>query len=127
MCPMKKIGVIGCWLFAFLSCSERSAVNFQLLGTWRIENPSGQAFVRFQNQGKVVFYANRFRLEHDSLQEYGQWTYKTPQPQSLKDTIRIKITTKKGAMELKFLMESPDRLKQFKQKGSVYYNRMNED
>ncbi|MDB4267673.1 hypothetical protein N9855_01930 [Flavobacteriaceae bacterium] len=59
------------------SCSNSSSAFKEfIVGDWQIENPTLQSFIRFNNQGKVTFYFNRFSYEKDSLAEYGKWRLK---------------------------------------------------
>lgn len=117
------------WLFLFVGlfiCCVTSVNHFDevLIGSWRIENPSGQSFVRFKKNGDVFFYFDRYRFEKDSLVEKGEWQLEQPIPKTIKDTLKIKLTTQKGIHALNFVIESQNRLKNIGHKTNVFYGRM---
>lgn len=117
------------WLFLFVGlfiCCVTSVNHFEkvLIGSWRIENPSGQSFVRFKKNGDVFFYFDRYRFEKDSLVEKGGWQMEQPIAKTIKDTLKIKLTTQKGIHALNFVIESQNRLKNIGHKTNVFYSRM---
>jgi hypothetical protein len=73
-----RISSVICFLIVMSACVSPKSSQFTnyLVGDWRIENPSMQSFIRFEENGKTTFYLNRYSYKLDSLAEYGDWLLK---------------------------------------------------
>jgi hypothetical protein len=88
------------------SCSNSSSAFKEfIVGDWQIENPTLQSFIRFNNQGKVTFYFNRFSYEKDSLAEYGKWRLKEIKKGVGIDTFLVELEKKPSNTLFKMLID----------------------
>nr|AOE08482.1 hypothetical protein [uncultured bacterium] len=111
----------------FLFCCNGSKVRkFQnrLSGDWKIENPTLQSFIRFDERGNVTYFFNSFSYEKDSLAEYGKWKLKEIHVGYSKDTFEIEILKKPTNTIFKIIFDSTDKIKVMDDLGSTFFTRV---
>ncbi|MDA9365693.1 hypothetical protein N9R00_01940 [Flavobacteriaceae bacterium] len=107
------------------SCSNSSSAFKEfIVGDWQIENPTLQSFIRFNNQGKVTFYFNRFSYEKDSLAEYGKWRLKEIKKGVGIDTFLIELEKKPSNTLFKMLIVNENKLKIIDDLGYTLFTRL---
>jgi len=107
------------------SCSNSSsAFKKFIVGDWQIENPTLQSFIRFNNQGKVTFYFNRFSYEKDSLAEYGKWRLKEIKKGVGIDTFLVELEKKPSNTLFKMLIVNENKLKIIDDLGYTLFTRL---
>jgi len=107
------------------SCSNSSSAFKEfIVGDWQIENPTLQSFIRFNNQGKVTFYFNRFSYEKDSLAEYGKWRLKEIKKGVGIDTFFIELEKKPSNTLFKMLIVNENKLKIIDDLGYTLFTRL---
>jgi hypothetical protein len=88
------------------------------------ENPTLQSFIRFNNQGKVTFYFNRFSYEKDSLAEYGKWRLKEIKKGVGIDTFLVELEKKPSNTLFKMLIVNENKLKIIDDLGYTIFTRL---
>lgn len=107
------------------SCSNSSSAFKEfIVGDWQIENPTLQSFIRFNNQGKVTFYFNRFSYEKDSLAEYGKWRLKEIKKGVSIDTFLVELEKKPSNTLFKMLIVNENKLKIIDDLGYTLFTRL---
>ena len=107
------------------SCSNSSSTFKEfIVGDWQIENPTLQSFIRFNNQGKVTFYFNRFSYEKDSLAEYGKWRLKEIKKGVGIDTFLVELEKKPSNTLFKMLIVNENKLKIIDDLGNTLFTRL---
>ena len=107
------------------SCSNSSSAFKEfIVGDWQIENPTLQSFIRFNNQGKVTFYFNRFSYEKDSLAEYGKWRLKEIKKGVGIDTFLVELEKKPSNTLFKMLIVNENKLKIINDLGYTLFTRL---
>ncbi|MBT3543189.1 hypothetical protein N9866_00020 [Flavobacteriaceae bacterium] len=107
------------------SCSNSSSAFKEfIVGDWQIENPTLQSFIRFNNQGKVTFYFNRFSYEKDSLAEYGKWRLKEIKKGVGIDTFLVELEKKPSNTLFKMLIVNENKLKIIDDLGYTLFTRL---
>lgn len=107
------------------SCSNSSSAFKEfIVGDWQIENPTLQSFIRFNNQGKVTFYFNRFSYEKDSLAEYGKWRLKEIKKGVGIDTFLVELEKKPSNTLFKMLIVNENKLKIIDDSGYTLFTRL---
>jgi len=107
------------------SCSNSSSAFKEfIVGDWQIENPTLQSFIRFNNQGKVTFYFNRFSYEKDSLAEYGKWRLKEIKKGVGIDTFLVELEKKPSNTLFKMLIVNENKLKIIDDLGHTLFTRL---
>jgi hypothetical protein len=107
------------------SCSNSSSAFKEfIVGDWQIENPTLQSFIRFNNQGKVTFYFNRFSYENDSLAEYGKWRLKEIKKGVGIDTFLVELEKKPSNTLFKMLIVNENKLKIIDDLGNTLFTRL---
>ena len=107
------------------SCSNSSSAFKEfIVGDWRIENPTLQSFIRFNNQGKVTFYFNRYSYEKDSLAEYGKWRLKEIKKGVGIDTFLVELEKKPSNTIFKMLIVNENKLKIIDDLGNTLFTRL---
>ena len=107
------------------SCSNSSSAFKEfIVGDWQIENPTLQSFIRFNNQGKVTFYFNRFSYEKDSLAEYGKWRFKEIKKGVGIDTFLVELEKKPSNTLFKMLIVNENKLKIIDDLGNTLFTRL---
>jgi hypothetical protein len=107
------------------SCSNSSSAFKEfIVGDWQIENPTLQSFIRFNNQGKVTFYFNRFSYEKDSLAEYGKWRLKEIKKGVGIDTFLVELEKKPSNTLFKMLIVNENKLKIIDDLGYTIFTRL---
>ncbi|MDB4269871.1 hypothetical protein N9877_02915 [Flavobacteriaceae bacterium] len=107
------------------SCSNSSSAFKEfIVGDWQIENPTLQSFIRFNNQGKVTFYFNRFSYEKDSLAEYGKWRLKEIKKGVGIDTFLVELEKKPSNTLFKMLIVNENKLKIIDDLGNTLFTRL---
>jgi len=107
------------------SCSNSSSAFKEfIVGDWQIENPTLQSFIRFNNQGKVTFYFNRFSYENDSLAEYGKWRLKEIKKGVGIDTFLVELEKKPSNTLFKMLIVNENKLKIIDDLGYTLFTRL---
>lgn len=109
------------------SCVNPKATNFQtqIAGDWQIENATLQSYIRFDKNGKVTYFFNRFSYEKDTLAEYGNWQLKEILPGISKDTFAVEIMKQPQNTLFKFIFDSPDKIKVVDDYGDTFFTRVN--
>ena len=107
------------------SCSNSSSAFKEfIVGDWQIENPTLQSFIRFNNQGKVTFYFNRYSYEKDSLAEYGKWRLKEIKKGVGIDTFLVELEKKPSNTLFKMLIVNENKLKIIDDLGYTLFTRL---
>ena len=107
------------------SCSNSSSAFKEfIVGDWQIENPTLQSFIRFNNQGKVTFYFNRYSYEKDSLAEYGKWRLKEIKKGVGIDTFLVELEKKPSNTIFKMLIVNENKLKIIDDLGNTLFTRL---
>ena len=107
------------------SCSNSSSAFKEfIVGDWQIENPTLQSFIRFNNQGKVTFYFNRYSYEKDSLAEYGKWRLKEIKKGVGIDTFLVELEKKPSNTLFKMLIVNENKLKIIDDLGNTLFTRL---
>tara|TARA_Y100000389_G_C17445428_1_gene511294 strand:- start:724 stop:1098 length:375 start_codon:yes stop_codon:yes gene_type:complete len=107
------------------SCSNSSSAFKEfIVGDWQIENPTLQSFIRFNNQGKVTFYFNRYSYEKDSLAEYGKWRLKEIKKGVGIDTFLVELEKKPSNTIFKMLIVNENKLKIIDDLGNTFFTRL---
>ena len=107
------------------SCSNSSSAFKEfIVGDWQIENPTLQSFIRFNNQGKVTFYFNRFSYDKDSLAEYGKWRLKEIKKGVGIDTFLVELEKKPSNTLFKMLIVNENKLKIIDDLGYTLFTRL---
>jgi hypothetical protein len=107
------------------SCSNSSSAFKEfIVGDWQIENPTLQSFIRFNNQGKVTFYFNRFSYEKDSLAEYGKWRLKEIKKGVGIDTFLVELEKKPSNTIFKMVIVNENKLKVIDDIGYSRFTRL---
>ena len=107
------------------SCSNSSSAFKEfIVGDWQIENPTLQSFIRFNNQGKVTFYFNRYSYEKDSLAEYGKWRLKEIKKGVGIDTFLVELEKKPSNTIFKMLIVNENKLKIIDDLGYTLFTRL---
>lgn len=94
--------------FIHLSCvnsSEKILKNY-LIGTWRIENPTMQSFIKFKKDGRATYFFNRYSLQLDTLSEHGKWEVSFTRKKTLKDTFMLHIIKKNNIVFKAIILDS---------------------
>jgi hypothetical protein len=85
---------------------------------------SSSAFIRFNNQGKVTFYFNRFSYEKDSLAEYGKWRLKEIKKGVGIDTFLVELEKKPSNTIFKMVIVNENKLKVIDDIGYSRFTRL---
>lgn len=122
---MRIISVI-CFLIVMSACVSPKSRQFKnyLVGVWRIENPSMQSFIRFEENGKITFYLNRYSYKLDSLAEYGDWHLKEIKKGAVRDTFVVQIDKKPQQTIFQFIPIDQQRIKVIDERGQTFFTRI---
>ena len=112
--------------FFVCCCNNSKVIKFQnrLSGDWKIENPTLQSFIRFDERGNVTYFFNSFSYEKDSMAEYGKWKLKDIHTGYLKDTFEIEVLKKPANTIFKIIFDSTDKIKVMDDLGSTFFTRV---
>ena len=121
-----RIVSILCFLIFMSACVSSKSRQFTnyLMGDWRIENPSMQSFIRFEENGKTTFYLNRYSYKLDSLAEYGDWRLKEIKKGVAGDTFVIQIDKRPQQTTFQFIPIDQQRIKVIDERGQTFFTRI---
>ena len=113
--------------FTLSSCLNLGSYKFKkyLVGDWRIENPTLQSFVTFEENGRITYYFNRYTYELDSLAEIGQWKIDEIKKGKSIDTFIVTVDKKPQKTTFKMIAFDKDKLKVVDDQGHVFFTRIN--
>ena len=121
-----RISSAVCFLFVILACVSPKSRQFKnyLVGDWRIENPSMQSFIRFEENGKTTYYLNRYSYKLDSLAEYGDWSLKEIKKGVVRDTFVVQIDKRPQKTTFQFIPIDQQRIKVIDDQGQTFFTRI---
>ena len=121
-----RISSVICFLIVMSACVSSKSRQFTnyLVGDWRIENPSMQSFIRFEENGKTTFYLNRYSYKLDSLAEYGDWLLKEIKKGAVRDTFVVQIDKRPQQTTFQFIPIDQQRIKVIDERGQTFFTRI---
>ena len=121
-----RISSVVCFLIVMSACVSSKSRQFKnyLVGDWRIENPSMQSFIRFEENGKTTFYLNRYSYKLDSLAEYGDWRLKEIKKGAVRDTFVVQIDKRPQQTTFQFIPIDQQRIKVIDERGQTFFTRI---
>jgi hypothetical protein len=124
---IQRLSFLGLIVIMY-GCTANKTQQFKnyILGDWRIDTPSAQAFIRFEDKGKTTYFYNRYSYDLDSLAEYGDWKLNRIKKGVETDTFQLVVDRKIGKIVFNFLVVDKNRLKMIDKNGkATYFNRVN--
>jgi hypothetical protein len=121
-----RISSVICFLIVMSACESSKSRQFTnyLVGDWRIENPSMQSFIRFEENGKTTYYLNRYSYKLDSLAEYGDWRLKEIKKGTVRDTFVVQIDKRPQQTTFQFIPIDQQRIKVIDERGQTFFTRI---
>lgn len=112
--------------FLFLKCTYQKSYKFKnyLVGEWRIDNPTLQSFIRFEEDGKTTYYFNRYSYQLDSLAQIGKWSLDEIRKGMKIDTFIVTIDKEPKKTIFQFLPLDKDRIKVIDEGGQTFLTRI---
>ena len=112
--------------FLFLKCTYQKSYKFKnyLVGEWRIDNPTLQSFIRFDEDGKTTYYFNRYSYQLDSLAQIGKWSLDEIRKGMKIDTFIVTIDKQPKKTIFQFLPLDNDRIKVIDEGGQTFFTRI---
>ena len=110
----------------FLKCTYQKSYKFKnyLVGEWRIDNPTLQSFIRFEEDGKTTYYFNRYSYQLDSLAQIGKWSLDEIRKGMKIDTFIVTIDKQPKKTIFQFLPLDNDRIKVIDEGGQTFFTRI---
>ena len=112
--------------FLLLKCTYQKSYKFKnyLVGEWRIDNPTLQSFIRFEEDGKTTYYFNRYSYQLDSLAQIGKWSLDEIRKGMKIDTFIVTIDKQPKKTIFQFLPLDNDRIKVIDEGGQTFFTRI---
>lgn len=109
-----------------LKCTYQKSYKFKnyLVGEWRIDNPTLQSFIRFEEDGKTTYYFNRYSYQLDSLAQIGKWSLDEIRKGMKIDTFIVTIDKEPKKTIFQFLPLDNDRIKVIDEGGQTFFTRI---
>ncbi len=109
--------------FLLLKCNYQKSYKFKnyLVGEWRIDNPTLQSFIRFEENGKTTYYFNRYSYQLDSLAQIGKWSLDEIRKGMKIDTFIVTIDKQPKKTIFQFLPLDNDRIKVIDEGGQTFF------
>lgn len=113
-------------VFCMTGCLNTKSRDFKnyLIGDWRIENPTIQSFIRFEENGKTTYFFNRFSYKLDTLAEYGKWNFIGIRKGQHIDTFILEIDKQPQKTIFKLLAVEKNRLRVIDERGKTFFTRI---
>lgn len=120
-------------IFAFIvtavlltGCRNQKFKKFEdfLIGDWRIENPTLQSFIRFEENGKLTYFMNRYSYQLDSLSQMGKWSLDKIQKGNITDTFTVTIDNQSRKILFHFIAVDENKIKVIDDGGQVFFTRI---
>jgi len=123
---MRFFILLGFIIVIMTSCTNTKSNYFNefIIGDWRIENPTLQSFIRFDEKGTTTYFLNRYSYELDSLAEYGKWNLNEIRAGKAIDTFLVEIIKKPKNTEFKFLILEENRIRVLDDGGETFFTRV---
>ena len=113
-------------LILSVKCTNQKSNKFKsyLVGEWRIDNPTLQSFIRFEENGKTTYYFNRYSYQLDSLAQIGKWNLDEIRKGREIDTFIVTIDKKPKKTVFRFLPLDKNRIKVIDEGGQTFFTRI---
>ena len=113
-------------LILSVKCTNQKSNKFKsyLVGEWRIDNPTLQSFIRFEENGKTTYYFNRYSYQLDSLAQIGKWNLDEIRKGREIDTFIVTIDKQPKKTVFRFLPLDKNRIKVIDERGQTFFTRI---
>ena len=113
-------------LILSVKCTNQKSNKFKsyLVGEWRIDNPTLQSFIRFEENGKTIYYFNRYSYQLDSLAQIGKWNLDEIRKGREIDTFIVTIDKQPKKTVFRFLPLDKNRIKVIDEGGQTFFTRI---
>ena len=113
-------------LILSIRCTNQKSNKFKsyLFGDWRIDNPTLQSFIRFEENGKTTYYFHRYSYQLDSLAQIGKWNLDEIRKGREIDTFIVTIDKQPKKTVFRFLPLDKNRIKVIDEGGQTFFTRI---
>jgi len=113
-------------VISLTGCMNQKSRQFKnyLIGDWRIENPTLQSFIRFEENGKTTYFMNRYSYQLDSLAETGKWSLDEIRKGKYTDTFMVSIDKQPQKTIFQLIAVDQDKIKVFDEQGQTFFTRI---
>ena len=113
-------------LILSVKCTNQKSNKFKsyLVGEWRIDNPTLQSFIRFEENGMTTYYFNRYSYQLDSLAQIGKWNLDEIRKGREIDTFIVTIDKQPRKTVFRFLPLDKNRIKVIDEGGQTFFTRI---
>ncbi len=113
-------------VISLTGCMNQKSRQFKnyLIGDWRIENPTLQSFIRFEENGKTTYFMNRYSYQLDSLAETGKWSLDEIRKGKYTDTFMVSIDKQPQKTIFQLIAVDQDKIKVFDELGQTFFTRI---
>ena len=110
-------------------CMNQKSRQFKnyLIGDWTIENPTLQSFIRFEENGKTIYFMNRYSYQLDSLAQIGKWSLDEIRKGKYTDTFMVSIDKQPQKTIFQLIAIDHDKIKVIDEQGQTYFTRIQEN
>jgi hypothetical protein len=107
-------------------CMNKKSRQFKdyLIGDWRIENPTLQSVIRFEESGKTTYFMNRYSYQLDSLAQIGKWSLDEIRKGKYTDTFIVSIDKQPQKTIFQFIAIDQDKIKVIDEQGKTFFTRI---
>jgi len=107
-------------------CMNQKSRQFKnyIIGDWRIENPTLQSFIRFEESGKTTYFMNRYSSQLDSLAQIGKWSLDEIRKGRYTDTLIVSIDIQPQKTLFQFIAMDQDKIKVIDDQGQTFFTRI---
>lgn len=107
-------------------CMNQKSRQFKnyLIGDWRIENPTLQSVIRFEESGKTTYFMNQYSYQLDSLAEIGKWSLDEIRKGKYTDTFIVSIDKQPQKTIFQFIAIDQDKIKVIDEQGQTFFTRI---
>ncbi|OUV06150.1 MAG: hypothetical protein CBC39_00495 [Cellvibrionales bacterium TMED79] len=107
-------------------CMNQKSRQFKnyLIGDWTIENPTLQSFIRFEENGKTIYFMNRYSYQLDSLAQIGKWSLDEIRKGKYTDTFMVSIDKQPQKTIFQLIAIDHDKIKVIDEQGQTYFTRI---
>lgn len=107
-------------------CMNQKSRQFKnyLIGDWRIENPTLQSVIRFEESGKTTYFMNQYSYQLDSLAQIGKWSLDEIRKGKYTDTFIVSIDKQPQKTIFQFIAIDQDKIKVIDEQGQTFFTRI---
>ena len=107
-------------------CMNQKSRQFKnyLIGDWRIENPTLQSVIRFEESGETTYFMNWYSYQLDSLAQIGKWSLNEIRKGKYTDTFIVSIDKQPQKTIFQFIAIDQDKIKVIDEQGQTFFTRI---